>query len=210
MTFYVLWPFIRSLGPKTTASTVHLSHSSHSTPEKRHNKGIRETEIPPKKASLGQQAQSPASIRSYWRILLLPIIPALAPIFQPPILPKPLTEPFTHSTAPIRILSSVRSEYSGVVLVGEALPPTTEAARTGSVSEPHSLRYLRAGHSLLGGVWIGDRVYRRDGLGPLSFDQSGAPIGDSIYGAFVLQEAARLAHTSNGRPRKDALIMYVK
>ena len=41
-------------------------------------------------------------------------------------------------------------------------------------------RYLRADHSLLGGVWIGEKAY-------------GKEIGDSIYTAFVLQEAIRLA-----------------
>ena len=41
-------------------------------------------------------------------------------------------------------------------------------------------RYLRADHSLLGGVWVGDKAF-------------GNEIGDSIYSAFVLQEAIRLA-----------------
>lgn len=79
-----------------------------------------------------------------------------------------------------------------MVVVGEILPPTDAEVRKGIAPELHSIRYLRAGHSLLGGVWIGDRVYKRDGRGPLGFDASGTPIGDSIYTAFVMQEAVRL------------------
>jgi hypothetical protein len=56
---------------------------------------------------------------------------------------------------------------------------------------------MRADHSLLGGVWIGEKAF-------------GQEIGDSIYTAFVLQEAIRLVK----RERVDegdehALIMCV-
>ncbi len=107
----------------------------------------------------------------------------------------------------MQILSSVRSPYSGVILVGEVLPPTPEELEVGDIIEPRSLRYLRAGHSLLGGVWIGDRVYRKDGLGPLAFDQDLTPLGDSIYSAFVTQEAVRLVTMEEGSAQQNALIM---
>ncbi|KAI0796915.1 S-adenosyl-L-methionine-dependent methyltransferase [Abortiporus biennis] len=141
-----------------------------------------------------------------WRLLALPLLPFSTVLFTPPtLIGKSLAEPFRHPSAPLRVLSSVRSQYSGVVLVGEVLPPSPEEAEAGNVTEPHSLRYLRAGHSLLGGVWIGDRVYRRDRAGPLSQDQSGTPLGDSVYGTFILQEAVRLVKKSNGGSRKTAL-----
>ena len=49
-----------------------------------------------------------------------------------------------------------------------------------------NFRFLRADHSLLGGRWIGERITDPSGL------------GDSIYSAFVLQEAVRLVV----RPKK--------
>ena len=58
-------------------------------------------------------------------------------------------------------------------------------------------RYLRADHSLLGGVWIGKQAF-------------GKRIGDSIYTAFVLQEAIRLAKRERGdEGEENALIMCV-
>ena len=58
-------------------------------------------------------------------------------------------------------------------------------------------RYLRADHSLLGGVWIGEQAF-------------GKQIGDSIYTAFVLQEAIRLAKREKADgAEENALIMCV-
>ena len=141
------------------------------------------------------------------RIALLPLLPYLFNYVQSPTLPKPLSEPYTHPEIPLRVLSSVPSPYSGVVLVGEVLPPTPAAIKAGNVTEPHSLRYMRAGHSLLGGVWIGDRVFRMDAQGPLNWDKHSTPIGDSIYGAFVTQEAARLVQRPASSKKESALAM---
>ena len=70
------------------------------------------------------------------------------------------------------------------------------------------MRYLRAGHSLLGGVWVGPKVTAMDPALVLK-DEAGNELGDSVYTAFILQEAALLAeNTDNARP-KNALIMYV-
>ena len=56
-------------------------------------------------------------------------------------------------------------------------------------------RYLRADHSLLGGVWVGSKAF-------------GNKIGDSIYTAFVLQEAVRLAKRERiDGGEENALIM---
>jgi len=56
-------------------------------------------------------------------------------------------------------------------------------------------RYLRADHSLLGGVWVGEKAF-------------GNEFGDSIYSAFILQEAIRLTKRERvDRGEENALIM---
>jgi hypothetical protein len=54
-------------------------------------------------------------------------------------------------------------------------------------------RFLRADHSILGGRWIGEMRH-------------GAPIGESIYGAFTLQEAIRMVERDE-KPGDNALVM---
>lgn len=54
-------------------------------------------------------------------------------------------------------------------------------------------RFLRADHSILGGRWIVD-------------SQRGKFLGESIYGAFTLQEGIRLVER-NERPGENALVM---
>ena len=88
----------------------------------------------------------------------------------------------------VTILSSKQS-ITGIIVVGETSPG----------SEPHSrMRYLRASHSLLGGVWIGGRAASMD-TSLATYDASGNRLGDSIYPTFVLQEAVRqIDSTSRG------------
>ncbi|EIW82080.1 S-adenosyl-L-methionine-dependent methyltransferase [Coniophora puteana RWD-64-598 SS2] len=108
------------------------------------------------------------------------------PHLQSPTL-YPLSQPWQSDKYPLTILSSVQST-TGVVVVGDILP-----AAEGST---HSLRYLRASHSLIGGVWLDDKVVTLDGAASLAVDKSGTPLGDPIYSAFVLQEAARLVSST--------------
>ena len=137
------------------------------------------------------------------RIALIPILPFLTwSILRTPTLPHPLLEPFQHPSAPLRILSSVDSTYSGVVVVGETGEPGWDA-----FEGINSMRYLRAGHSILGGVWVGSKAAAFEGA--LPEDESGHKLGDSIYSAFVLQEAALLAKKPENAQPKNALIMYV-
>jgi hypothetical protein len=94
---------------------------------------------------------------------------------------------------------------TGLVVVGEALPIMANEG----VTAIQSMRYLRASHSLLGGVWIGDMVATINNAPPV-VDSEGTPLGDSVYATFVLQEAARLVdNTGMGKDRKreNALIM---
>jgi spermidine synthase len=105
-------------------------------------------------------------------------------------------------------LSSVQST-TGQIVVGEALSPEGYSPDLNIKEEAHSLRYLRASHSLLGGVWIGEKVATIGKVKPMT-DQDGTPLGDSIYSTFVLQEAARLVNsTDHGEERKweNALII---
>lgn len=132
-----------------------------------------------------------------WMVYILPALCTSLALFTAPA--RPLSLPYTHPNAPLRVLSSIPS-VTGRIVVGEELK--------------HGLRYLRADHSILGGVWIGKHHLRRrmdtdDDMGGLGVvtDAKGEPLGDSIYTAFVLQEAARLQ--ARARPAKNALIMYV-
>jgi hypothetical protein len=110
----------------------------------------------------------------------------------------PLTTPWTHPTQPVRILSSVQS-VTGLVVVGEV-----PASAPGEIADA---RYLRVDHSLLGGVWTGEKVAILSGsTPPTGRDMDGTPLGDSIYSTFVLQEAALLVE---GTSPKTALTMYV-
>ncbi|KAJ7167466.1 spermidine synthase [Mycena filopes] len=109
-----------------------------------------------------------------------------------PVLPHPLPEPYLHPTFPLLIHSSIQS-ITGLIVVGEALPPPSYNG--GPDNEMHSLRYLRASHSLLGGAWMGSKVATLSDAPPMT-DSFGTPLGDSIYGTFVLQEAARLVNNT--------------
>lgn len=113
-------------------------------------------------------------------------------------------ETYTDRTNTVRILSSVQSK-TGTIVVGEALalPPGSDK------THPSSLRYLRASHSLLGGVWIDQRAGNTD-ESFAAFDSHGKRLGDSIYTTFVLQEAVRLVNSTsrgNNWSNSNALIM---
>ncbi|KAG1783081.1 S-adenosyl-L-methionine-dependent methyltransferase [Suillus placidus] len=151
------------------------------------------------KVVVGRHSAHP-NARNTLSIAALSVIPlvfaallSLNPALRPPTLVDSIVTPYNSPTYPLRILNSTQSK-TGVVVVGEILPPDDRS------SPPlHSIRYLRASHSLLGGVWIGDGVATLDNFPPLT-DQDGTPLGDSIYSAFVLQEAVRLVNsTPQGR-----------
>ncbi|KAF9013363.1 spermidine synthase [Cyathus striatus] len=109
-----------------------------------------------------------------------------------PVLPHPLHETYTHPFQPLQIHSSVQSN-TGLIVVGEMLPPADDLSKN---REMHSARYLRASHSILGGVWTHNNVQTLDNIPPVT-DSFGAPLGDSIYATFVIQEAARLVNSTD-------------
>ncbi|KAF7332288.1 Spermidine synthase [Mycena kentingensis (nom. inval.)] len=144
--------------------------------------------------------------RSYTKPLLLltlnGILWSISSFFASPILPHPLLQRYLRPDFPLVIHSSVQS-LTGLIVVGEALPPPNY--KGGPDTEMHSLRYLRADHSLLGGVWVGGKVAAMDEA-PFQRDSFGDPIGDSIYSTFVLHEAARLVNSTARKYERAAII----
>jgi len=130
------------------------------------------------------------------------------PHIRSPVLPHPLPESFHHPKFPLIIHSSVQST-TGLIVVGEALPPPSYDGKDDT--QMHSVRYLRASHSILGGLWMGSKIGAIHDIPPI-VDSFGTPLGDSIYATFVLQEAVRLINsTTKGKSEswENALIMYV-
>lgn len=126
--------------------------------------------------------------------------------FSNPVLPHPLKETFTHPTHPVKVYSSVES-VTGLISVAEWLPPDQQGGPEDELM--HSARYLRASHSILGGVWTHDKVAVLPGEEPVK-DTFGTFLGDSIYSAFTLQEAVRLVNsTAKGKKGRwqNALVM---
>jgi len=131
---------------------------------------------------------------------------AIYPRFTNPILPHPLPQVYTHPTYPFRVLSAEQS-VTGLITVVEWLPPPGYQGENDH--QLHSARYMRASHSLLGGVWIHDKVQVLNDEQPLT-DLAGEPLGDSIYSTFVQQEAVRLVNsTKTGKAGawRNALVM---
>ena len=88
----------------------------------------------------------------------------------------------------VTILSSKQS-ITGVIVVGETSQGGEDYSR---------MRYLRASHSLLGGVWIKERAASMDGS-VSTYDAAGNRLGDSVYITFLVQEAVRqIDSTSRG------------
>jgi len=119
---------------------------------------------------------------------------SVEPYLSPPVLSHPLKEAYTHPSAPLQIHSSVQST-TGLIVVGEALPPPGYIYSDEHDQEIHSVRYLRASHSILGGVWVGRKVTMLGDM-PALVDSFGTRLGDSIYSTFVLQEAVRLINST--------------
>lgn len=126
------------------------------------------------------------------------------PQFGNPILPHPLPQTYVHPTYPLNILSAEQS-VTGLITVGQWLPPPDYKGENDQ--HLHSARYIRADHSILGGVWTHDKVQVLDDEPPLT-DSFGTPLGDSIYSTFVLQEAVRLVNSTDTAGKwNNALIM---
>ncbi|BGP25329.1 hypothetical protein JCM10295v2_004252 [Rhodotorula toruloides] len=102
--------------------------------------------------------------------------------------------PISFSALPPGVLASRRS-VTGWITVGEHLMPPPD----GSHERDFTLRYLRADHSLLGGLWVGpSRDMLRMQYGAEPTEDETVRRAESIYSTFILQEALRLV-----KPPKD-------
>jgi hypothetical protein len=151
-------------------------------------------------------ANSDLQIKSYIFVVFTSIWIILKPRLASPILPHPLPQTYTHPTYPLQILSAEQS-VTGLITVAAWLPPPEYQGENDQ--QLHSARYLRASHSILGGVWTDNKIGVLDNEPPLT-DSFGTLLGDSIYSTFVLQEAVRLINsTEAGKSNawKNALVM---
>ncbi|XP_006456672.1 hypothetical protein AGABI2DRAFT_188516 [Agaricus bisporus var. bisporus H97] len=137
---------------------------------------------------------SPVRVKAALLIVFSAFWYIASPILANPVLPHPLDAAFTHPTGKFQILDAVES-VTGLIVVGDILPHL-EAENEDPLS---SARYLRASHSLLGGVWTRDKARAIDNKSFLR-DSFGTKLGDTVYSTFVLQEAVRLVNsTETGR-----------
>ncbi|KAI0832594.1 hypothetical protein BC628DRAFT_1310250 [Trametes gibbosa] len=203
-----LWaiePFLPNVrpAPRTVLAQEPIEPATPSSKSKKGKKNTPEKATAPVPTLPSRSEPQTENSGNKLRIALLPLFPLLATsIFGVPTLPKPLLQTYTHPLEPLRILSSVRSNYSGVVVVGETFQKTP-----GQFNTMDHLRYLRAGHSLLGGVWVGPKA-RAEDPAFLTSDEAGEPLGDSIYTTFTFQEAARLVvkKPGHGMPKNALMI----
>lgn len=128
-----------------------------------------------KTKNIPKSQQSHLRMANVLKALLPILLPLLVRRIATPTIRQPILSPYIHPTEAIRILSSVNS-VTGRIVVGEVT--TSENSTLGP------LRYLRASHSLLGGVWLGKHAMTIDGT-PSPVDALGTPIGDSIYSTQV-------------------------
>ncbi|KAJ3568828.1 hypothetical protein NP233_g5455 [Leucocoprinus birnbaumii] len=134
---------------------------------------------------------SPVQLKASLLAVFAAVWYIISPNLANPILSHPLSETFTHPSGKLQIHYAVQS-VTGLIEVGETLPPLDS-----SENDPmHSARYLRADHSLLGGVWMRDKAVSLDGEDSFVRDVYGTKLGDTVYSTFVLQEAARLVDST--------------
>jgi len=171
----------------------------------------RKSEAPAEQKESTKETASNPVLSTAYRLTALAAFTGLWTVAYPylknPVLPHPLLEPYSHPTEPLKILSAVQS-VTGLITVAEWQSPQSGDTQ-GATDVLSSARYLRASHSLLGGVWTYEKVAVLPGQEPLK-DSFGTYLGDSIYSAFTLQEAARLVDsTAKGKAGswESALVM---
>ncbi|BGP00201.1 spermine synthase [Rhodotorula toruloides] len=106
--------------------------------------------------------------------------------------------PTSTSQLPPGVLASRRS-VTGWITVGEHVVPSPD----GSNERDLTLRYLRADHSLLGGLWVGpSRDMLKMQFGGEPTEEEVVKRAESIYSTFILQEAVRLVKAPQDVPRQ--------
>ncbi|GJN91173.1 hypothetical protein Rhopal_004191-T1 [Rhodotorula paludigena] len=112
--------------------------------------------------------------------------------------------PTSPRALPPGILAA-RKSVTGWITVGEYVMPGGEGVESGRGDM--TFRYLRADHSLLGGLWVGPsrselKAARRSGLGEVS-EKEVVRKAESIYSTFILQELVRLVDRPADLPRQS-------
>ncbi|PBL02705.1 spermidine synthase [Armillaria gallica] len=163
----------------------------------------------PKSSSKKQHQKSATSFTSVQiKLIILSLAATLSytvyPKLYSPVLPHPLPQTYTHPSYPLQIHSSVQST-TGLIVVGQALDLSNSDPNHPDDKMSH-VRYLRAAHSFLGGVWMGPKIMTLEGIPPLR-DSHNHRLGDSIYGVFTLQEAARLVNSTAKTEWENALVI---
>ena len=123
------------------------------------------------------------------------LLAIFAVISRSHLVSQPRGAAYSHPSYPLRILSVERS-VTGLIVVGQGQIVQPSEHDSGSA---HTIRYLRASHSILGGVWVS----AADTELSAAADERASVLGDSIYTAFVLQEATRLVNSTE-KGRQDA------
>ena len=140
----------------------------------------------PKKTWAKKISKIPSPLTYLILILLTGVSYRYSPSIHSHLRTGRLKAPYVHPSGNVTILSSKQST-TGIVVVGETGPGDESYSR---------MRYMRASHSFLGGVWTHERVMHTD-ASLATYDAAGNRLGDSIYSAFVLQEAVRLINSTS-------------
>ncbi|KAH8926325.1 hypothetical protein BT69DRAFT_1278893 [Atractiella rhizophila] len=159
-------------------------------------------------SSSQQPASSPKLKRANRHLLVLPWA-ILALTFTHPIYSNshhPADYPYRAHSRNLRILHREKS-VTGWISVGESPVP-------GTSGEGKEARYLRADHSLLGGLWVGVERARlgyyaaADEETREEIDEKAVLTAESIYTTFLLQEAVRLVERSSKEGRERGLVIW--
>jgi hypothetical protein len=111
-----------------------------------------------------------------------------------------------HPPPTLRILESRRS-LTGHIVIGE-ISNTPQGDELEVLR--NTVRFMRADHSILGGLWIGhSRLGYQDRFGTTPKNDEDVLWTETIYSTFILQEAAILTKPSRDEiiERERALIM---
>ena len=149
----------------------------------------KKTPVPPPSKTWAQKFASIPSPHAYFILITLTMASYhFSPAIHSHFRAGGIKAPYVHPSGNVTIVSSKQST-TGMIVVGET------SAGIGPLSR---MRYLRASHSLLGGVWIKARAATLDAI-RATYDAAGNRLGDSIFPAFYLQEAvAQIDSTSRG------------
>ncbi|GAA5977940.1 hypothetical protein JCM11641_004339 [Rhodosporidiobolus odoratus] len=134
-------------------------------------------------------------------LLILAQPTALTSTHCPTSLPHPVLG-LTQVSGNSRTLTSRKSTTGWIVVGEQTVPPLTP--EQGGMDM--TFRYLRADHSLLGGLWVGpsrNEMQARKGPAVEVSEKDVIQRAESIYSTFILQELVRLVKPPPDLPRQS-------